>query len=345
MRFTRTLLVLALLFGGLAEAASAEQQYIITTIAGTGESGHGGFSGDGGPASLAQLNSPRGVAVDGAGNLYIADSLNNRINKVDSAGTLTLFAYCCVAKGVAVDGDGNVYIADSGSGRIRKVDPSSRSITTFAGGGEFSASLGDGGPASQARLSRRVSGVAVAGDGNVYIADRDNARIRRVDPSGTITTFAGTGSCPRRQCHGFNGDGGPASQAQLFAPEGVAVDGDGNVYIADSGNGRIRKVDATTGTITTIAGSGECCSLGADGDPVSQAWLYRPVGVAVDGDGNVYIAVRGNHLIRKLTPVGPAAPQIYYFPHLAVGAGWQTTITYINYSPEEVTCQTEFPLR
>ena len=119
------------------------------------------------------------------------------------------------------------------------------------------------------------------------------------------------------------------------------MDGDGNVYIADSGNGRIRKVDATTRTITTIAGSGECCFTLRDGGPARQAWLYRPVGVAVDGDGNVYIAVWGNHLIRKLTPVGPAATQ-YYFPHLAVGASWQTTITYINYSPEEVTCQTDF---
>ena len=411
MRFARTLLVLALLFGGLAEAASAEQQYIITTIAGTGESG---FSGDEGPASQAQLNmpsdvavdgdgnlyvadrgnhrirrvdlsgtittfagtgepgghvsgrpasqsplhSPSGVAVDGAGNLYIAESgaTYNEISKVDSAGTITTFALgegappllaldCCGPlyhprgllhpEDVAVDGDGNVYVADFGNDRIRKVDPSG-TMTTFAGGRECcTGSIGDGGPASQAQL-HRPRGVAVDGAGNVYIADGDNSRIRRVDPSGTITTFAGTGSCPARQCTGFSGDGGPATEALLAVPLGVAVDGDGNVYIGDWGH-RIRKVDATTGTITTIAGTGEY-AFGGDGGPAVQARLAHPRGVAVDGAGNVYIADTSNNRIRKLTPVAIQ----YYFPHLAVGAGWQTTITYINYSPEEVTCQTEF---
>ena len=277
--------------------------YIITTIAGTGEFG---FSGDGGPATQAQIVAPLGVAVDGAGNLYIADSDNRRIRKVDSAGTITTVAgtgefgfsgdggpatqaELYRPYGVAVDGAGNLYIADSDNRRIRKVD-SAGTITTVAGTGEFGFS-GDGGPATQAQIGYS-RGVAVDGAGNLYIADR--FRIRKVDSAGTITTVAGTGE------GGFSGDGGPATQAQISAPYGVAVDGAGNLYIADSDNHRIRKVDSA-GTITTVAGTGEF-GFSGDGGPATQAELYRPRGVAVDGAGNLYIADRFR--IRKVDSAG-----------------------------------------
>ena len=277
----------------------------ITTIAGTGKDG---FSGDGGPATQAQLNFPTGVAVNGEGNLYIADVGNHRIRKVDSTGTITTFAgtgergfggdggpaiqaQLDAPTGVAVDGAGNLYIADRNNSRIRKVD-SIGTITTIAGGGGFGE---DGGPAIQARLSLPYS-VAVDGAGNLYIADQYNNRIRRVDSTGTITTIAGTGEL------GFGGDGGPATQARLFLPYGVAVDGAGNLYIADQYNHRIRKVDST-GTITTIAGTGER-RFGGDGGPAIQAQLDEPTGVVVDGAGNLYIADLANHRIRKVDSTG-----------------------------------------
>ena len=283
----------------------------ITTVAGTGEQG---FGGDGGPAVQAQLASPTGVAVDGSGNLYIADSGNERIRKVDPTGRITTVAgtgergaggdggpatqaQFAFPADVAVDGSDNLYIADRDTHRIRKVDPTGR-ITTIAGTGEYGGD-GDGGPAVQAQLDSPTD-VAVDGSGNLYIADKGTSRIRKVDSRGTITTVAGT----RRR--GGGGDGGPAVQAQLTFPNGVAVDGSGNLYIADSGNDRIRKVDPT-GTITTVAGIGEDVSdsgYSGDGGPAVEAQLAGPVGVAVDGSGNLYIADRGNRRIRKVDSRG-----------------------------------------
>ena len=297
----------------------------ITTIAGTGQSGidEGGFGGDGGAAVQARLDSPSGVAVDGVGNLYITDTYNHRIRKVDSTGTITTIvgtgksgfyaggfggdggaavqAQLFGPAGVAVDGAGNLYIADRGNHRIRKVD-STGTITTIAGTGELGFG-GDNGPAVQAQL-RLPSGVAADVVGNLYVVDTFNHRIRKVDSTGTITTIAGTGEI------GFGGDGGPAVQAQLFGPAGVATDGADNLYIADMFNHRIRKVDST-GTITTIAGTGEigfyAGGFGGDGGRAVEALLDVPSGVAMDGAGNLYIADRGNNRIRVLTPVtGPS---------------------------------------
>lgn len=177
---------------------------IQTVVAGNGAFG---FSGDGGPATSASLFLPYGVAVDGAGNLYIADLLNQRIRKVDTTGT----------------------------------------ITTVAGSGTYGFS-GDGGPAISASLGS-PDGVAVDEAGNLYIADLYNRRVRKVDSGGMISTVAGNGA------YGFSGDGGPATSASLSSPTGVAVDRVGNVYIADQGNQRIRKVD-TAGRISTVAGNG-----------------------------------------------------------------------------------------
>ena len=279
----------------------------ITTIAGTGEFG---FSGDGGPAVEAEFRNPYGVAVDSAGNVYIADTGNRRIRKIDSTGTITTIAGpgefgfsgdggpAVEAElrnpyGVAVDSAGNVYIADSRDHRIRKVD-STGTITTIAGTGEFGFS-GDGGPAVEAEL-RNLYGVAVDSAGNVYIADTDNHRIRKVDSTGTITTIAGTGE------FGFSGDGGPAVEAEFRRPHGVAVDSAGNLYIADIRNRRIRKIDST-GTITTIAGTGEF-GFSGDGGPAAAARLTFPYGVAVDSAGNLYIADTGNRRIRKIDSTG-----------------------------------------
>ena len=282
---------------------------MITTVAGTGEYG---FSGDGGPAVQAQLTRPIGVAMDSAGNLYIyaTDSGGDfLIRKVDSTGTITkvagpgtpgssgssfAFSQAQIARptGVAVDSLGNLYIADTWDNRIRKIDPTG-TITTVAGArGGFG---GDGGPAVQAQLTR-PTGVAVDGAGNLYITDTWNNRIRKVDSTGTITTVAGTG--PR----GFGGDGGLAVQAQLDRPTGVAVDSSGNLYVADSGNYRIRKIDST-GMITTVAGTGEY-GFGGDGGPAVQAQFARPAGVTVDSSGNLYIADRNNHRIRKVDSTG-----------------------------------------
>ena len=217
----------------------------ISTVAGTGVEG---FSGDGGPATQAQLARPSGVAVDTAGNLFIADTRNRRIRKVDSSGNISTFAALPGAsQGMEFDAAGNLFYADSTKSSVRRVDPSG-AITTIAGIGRWGFS-GDGGPATQAAL-HAPDDVAVDAAGNLYIADENNHRIRKVDSSGIITTIAGSGD------RGFSGDGGPATQAQLARPSGVAVDTAGNLYIADHDNRRIRKVDPS-GTITTIAGRGE----------------------------------------------------------------------------------------
>ena len=280
---------------------------IITTVAGNGT---WGYSGDGGPATNASFWQPWGVAVDASGNLYIADSADRRIRKVDTYGIITTVAgngaggysgdggpatnaSLCAPLGVAVDASGNLYIADWCNQRIRKVDTSGI-ITTVAGNGAGGYS-GDGGPATNASLWW-PSGVAVDASGNLYIAEVGNQRIRRVDTSGIITTVAGNGTA------GYSGDGGPATNARLCWPSDVAVDASGNLYIADWYNHRIRKVD-TSGIITTVAGNGTA-SYSGDGGPATNASLRYPHGVAVDVNGNLYIADYDNHRIRTVDPLG-----------------------------------------
>jgi len=269
----------------------------ITTVAGTGTLG---YSGDNGPATSARLNGPQAVAVDYAGNLYIADTENSRIRKV-SNGVITTVAgsgtpgfggdngpatgaQLYFPSGVAVDSALNLYIADSANNRIRKV--SNGVITTVAGNGTQGFG-GDNGPATSAQLNR-PQGVAVDSAGNVYIADRNNNRIREVS-NGVITTVAG---------NSLSGDNGPATSAQLYSPQGVAVDSAGNLYVADPGNNRIRKV--SNGVITTVAGNGTP-GFSGDNGPATSAQLNRPQGVAVDSAGNVYIADRNNNRIREVS--------------------------------------------
>jgi len=277
---------------------------IITTVAGTGAVA--GFSGDGGPAVSAKLRAPRTMEADTHGNLFITDTENHRVRKVDSNGTITTLAGTGTAgyngdnipattaqlnnpHGIAVDAAGNVYIADSPNQRIRRVAPDGI-ITTVAGTGA-SGYNGDNIPATTARLNY-PKGVEVGPDGGLYIGDANNHRVRRVDLStGMITTVAGTGTA------GAGGDGGPATSAQLNQPRNLAFGPDGDLYIADNTNFKVRRVDSVTKTITTVAGSGTAGYSG-DGGAATSARLNEVRDVAVDAAGNVYIADELNHRIR-----------------------------------------------
>jgi uncharacterized protein (TIGR03437 family) len=250
------------------------------------------------------MSNPEGVAVDGAGNLFIADSSNHRIRQVSPNGIITTAAGNGAAGfsgdggpagsaqlngpiGVAVDGTGNLFILDSTNNRVRKVF-SNGIIATVAGNGTHGFS-GDGGPATSAALggfncNRACGGVAVDGAGNLFIADSGNHRIRKISASGIISTVAGNGVAD------FSGDGGPATDAQLSYPVGVTVDGAGNLFIAEYG--RVRKV-SSSGIITTVAGGGQLADSSADGGAATNAALSAPYALAVDAGGNLFIADPG----------------------------------------------------
>jgi sugar lactone lactonase YvrE len=312
----------------------------ITTVA--GRSQFPGYAGDGGPARRALFGGINGIAIDRRGNLYIADTAGWRIRKVDARGRITTFA-CngrqgstgdgglarsarCRPVGIAVDAAGNVYFSDGDGNRVRKVTPAGR-IAAFAGTGGPPGSSGDGGPATAAQLFS-PRGVAVDRSGNVYIADVENHRVRKVSPDGVITTFAGTAG-------GFSGDGGPATSARLAGPFDVATDRAGSVYIADTGNSRVRTV-VPNGTITTVAATAQPLALAVgtegelyvastlrvrritaaggiavvagngrpgfsgDGGPAARARMVGVVGLAVDLRGNLYISDGENRRIRKV---------------------------------------------
>lgn len=279
-------------------------------VAGIGETG---FSGDGGPATSARFNNPQGITLDSVGNIYIADSSNSRIRKIDKSGTITTIAGNGTGvsgggdngpatlgslnrpTGLAVDGLGNLYIAEFNANRVRRVDTNGI-ITTYAGTG-VSGFSGDNGPANQADI-QNPRGVAIDSIGNVYIAC--GTRVRKVDPSGTITTIAGTGTV------GFSGDGGPATSAQLGTATRIALDAGGNIYITDTHNHRIRKIEG--GIISTIAGMGGSGSAGGgfsgDGGPATSAFLRDPDGIAIDSNGVLSIADTTNNRIRRMPGAG-----------------------------------------
>ena len=273
---------------------------VITTIAGTDDRGR---SGDSGPAAEAQPNTPAGVAADAAGNLHVTDTGNRPMRKVNAVrvihqtggysgdGGPAVEARLHTPTGVAADGAGNLYVTDTGNRRIRKIDAAGV-ITTIAGTGVEGYS-GDGGPAAEARLNP-TGGVIADASGNVFVADTWNYRIRKIDPAGIITTIAGTGE------RGYSGDGGLATEAQFFQIERFAADADGNLYISEGAHHRIRRID-TDGVITAIAGTGKR-EYSGDGGIATAAGLAVPRGLAVDADGNVYVADAGNHRIRVMRP-------------------------------------------
>ncbi len=314
------------------EPAAAPAMAEITIYAGSGSAK---FNGDGGPALSSGIYAPTGLALDKEGNLYI--STEKRVRKVEAQSGIistiagggstsapgddgpALAAGFRDPRGLAVDGRGNVLIADHGNSRVRRVDAATGIITTIAGGGiadRLSRKVGDGGPATEA-LVREPMDVVLDSRGNIYIVS--NHRVRKVDAAtGVISTIVGNGS------RGLSGDGGPAVDAQIAGPNGIAVDGTDNVFIADTENHRVRRIDADTGLIATLAGIGtykderncEGCRAGSgtggwsmiggigagysgDGGPATAAELRLPESVAVGPQGNLYIA-DGGIIVRKV---------------------------------------------
>jgi hypothetical protein len=279
---------------------------VINTIAGNATMG---YSGDGGPALSAQFAESFGLATDNAGNLYISDITNSVIRKVNAAGIISTIAGIAGSfsysgdgglatsatlhdpSGIALDGAGNLYIADRYNSVIRKVDLGGI-ISTIAGNGTPGYS-GDGGPATAALLKAPI-GIAADPAGNVYVAE-SNHTIRKINTAGIISTIAGTGTA------GYCGDGGPATAACMNSPCGIALDGIGNIYVADPVNYRVRKVD-TAGIITTVAGNGSPGSISSG--PATAANLASAQSVACDAMGNIYIGDWGPALIKKVNSAG-----------------------------------------
>jgi uncharacterized protein (TIGR03437 family) len=294
----RLAILILISYLGLCSLASAQTE-IITTVAGNGAAA---YSGDGGPATSASLKDPGGVFVDASGNIFIADTNNNRIREIAAGGTtittvvgqggVPAFPTLTNPGGIFVDASGNLFIADTYASQIQELPAGGTTVKTIAGGGS-TGYYGDGGPATSAALFD-PAGVFVDAFGNVFVADTSNNVIRKFTIGGNITTVAGNSGGTA----GFSGDGGPATSAELHNPTSVWVDASGNMFIADSGNQRIRKV-SSSGTITTIAGNGREGATG-DGGPATSAGLYDPLGVVVDASGNIFIAAALNNEIREV---------------------------------------------
>jgi trimeric autotransporter adhesin len=279
---------------------------IINTIIGTGGIG---FSGDNGPAFSAKIDHPGGCAIDRKGNIYIADTYNHVVRKVNQAGIISTIAghgtisgyggdegpgtaaYLNFPEMVAVDKTGNVYVTDASNNRIRKIDTTGI-ITTIAGIGTGAYS-GDNGPATLAELYYPTGIVVDTSTGTIYIGDANNNAVRKIDTSGIITTFAGTGVM------GYSGNGGLATSAKLNQPQGVTIDTAGTVYISDGGNNVIRKVN-TAAIISTYVGR-HSAGFSGDGGPAFLARIFNPPGITVDVTGNLYIAEYYNSRVRKVS--------------------------------------------
>lgn len=303
----------------------------LWTFAGTGV---GGYTGDGGLATAANLKEPTDVFADLDGNLFITEEYNNVVRRID-AGTGIITTICGNGGGgfagdggpataahmeqpqsLCLDKYGNIYIADRGNQRIRKVNISSGVVTTYAGNGA-TGYAGDGGQAINAELSM-PTGVCSDTAGNIYIADNGNNVVRKVDAvTGIITTFAGTGLAD------FSGDDGPATAATLVQPNSVHMSKRNNLYISDYGNNRIRVV-TSNGIIHTLAGSGGYGYAG-DGGPALSATFLGPTGVCADDMEYVYISDAGNSAVRRVTPVyngiidAPPTPKLRVYPNPGAG--------------------------
>jgi DNA-binding beta-propeller fold protein YncE len=295
----------------------------IVTVAGTGSPG---FSGDSGPAPQARLHSPHGLALDAAGNLFIAELVNHRVRRVTADGTINTVAgsgqqgfsgdggrateaELNAPAWLVVDAGGNLFIGDLFNHRVRRVTPDGI-ISTYAGSGpvetninlleltppEHGAFSGDYGPATEARL-HTPHDLALDALGNLYIADWGNHRVRKVSLDGIITTVAGSS-----EMGGFSGDSGPAVDARLNGPVGLEVDGAGCLYVSDAFNHRVRRV-TPEGVITTIAGTGEP-GFSGDGGRATDARLNFPLGLAVDSAGTLFVADWENYRVRMVSPEG-----------------------------------------
>jgi sugar lactone lactonase YvrE len=300
----------------------------LAVVAGTGRRA---FGGDDGPAERAEIASPQDLAFDRQGNLYFTDSYNHRVRRVGTDGVITTVAGTGKAgysgdggpatraglsnpQGVAVDRDGDVLVADTFNHVVRKVDAAGI-ISTIAGAMPPGFG-GDDGPAVKALLSIPHA-VAVAPDGTIHVSDSGNSRIRSIDPAGTIRTVVGSGGQAGLFSAGFKGDDGPAVQAQIFSAADVAFDASGRMYVSDSGNNRIRRVE--NGTIHTVAGTGKA-GFSGDGGPATAAELNTPQKLWATPDGEVYFADQSNHRIRRIdgrgiitTVAGSGPPSGYVY--------------------------------
>ena len=269
----------------------------VTTFAGAGFSG----STDG-TGIAARFINPSSVAVDASGNIYVADTGNHLIRKITTGGVVSTFAGSSLQgstdgtgtaasfrypTGVAVDASGNIFVADSSNHLIRKITTAGV-VSTFAGSGTVGSGDGTGTAAS----FRYPNGLAIAASGDIFVADKDNHLIRKITAAGVVSTFAGSGA--------EGSDDGTGTAARFISPSGVAVDASCNIFVADLGNHKIRKITAT-GVVSTFAGSGAAGR--ADGTGTASSFRY-PNGVAVDASGNIFVADSNNHLIRKITAVG-----------------------------------------
>jgi sugar lactone lactonase YvrE len=280
---------------------------IITSIAGNGEYG---YLGDSGPAAAAGIDFPQGISFDGSGNLYISD--NNRIRRVAAAtgiittiagtgqpgyspdGTTAASAWLNGPTGIVVDTAGNVFFVETGNNMVRKIDVNTGALVTVAGNGQTGYS-GDNGPATSAALNGPAMLALDKNQANLYFSDSTNHRIRKINfASSVITTVAGNGNAD------FTGNGGPATSAALYYPFGIALDASNNLFISDRLNGMIRQVSASTGIITTVAGT-PSFGFAGDGGQAVQAKLNYPLGLAFDAQGNLFFADAGNARIRKIT--------------------------------------------
>ncbi|MCE9534239.1 MAG: hypothetical protein K8T89_24430, partial [Planctomycetes bacterium] len=280
----------------------------ITTVAGSGKKG---YTGDGEPATQATMNEPYGLELDREGNLYIVDRLNYCIRRVNKDGKIETIAGTGKSasgpdsgqgkemtfkepNGLCLDGKGKLYIADVADHKVRVLDLTSGKMTTLCGTGK-SGQTGDGGAFAEATLSGPRA-VAVGPDSNLYICERNGNAIRKVDfKSGKIERVAGTGM------KGYTGDGGSALTATFNGPKEIDIDKAGNIFIVDTENQAIRRIDAKSGKISTVAGSGKAGNTGDDG-PATKATMGRPHGVVVGPDGAIYIGDTNSHKIRVVNP-------------------------------------------